>query len=129
MILVDAHAVLWPAEIPEKLSFKAFEAIRTERQHDGLAISTQSLWELAWLIDRRRFEVSTSVLDFLQTVEQNFAVLPVTSAIADRTLRLSAAYPRDPSDRLIGATALIHGLHLVTKDEKIRNSGEVNCIW
>jgi len=30
---------------------------------------------------------------------------------------------------LIGATALVHGLQLVTRDEPIRDSGEVPVVW
>ena len=38
-------------------------------------------------------------------------------------------YPRDPADRLIGATARAFGMPLITKDERIRPSGIVKTIW
>ena len=38
-------------------------------------------------------------------------------------------YPRDPADRLLGATARVFGMPLVTKDERIRSSGFVKTIW
>jgi len=41
----------------------------------------------------------------------------------------SQQYPKNPTDRLIGATALAHELPLVTKDSQIHSSGEVRCIW
>jgi PIN domain nuclease of toxin-antitoxin system len=56
-------------------------------------------------------------------------VFPVTGAIAARAVLLSTRYPNDPADRLIGATALVHGLQLVTKDERIQASGEVPFVW
>jgi PIN domain nuclease of toxin-antitoxin system len=66
---------------------------------------------------------------FLKEVERNLTILPVTGAIAERTLLFSPAYPRDPVDRVIGATALAHSCKLITKDDPIRKSGEVACVW
>ncbi len=129
MILLDTHVVLWVAQVPELLSMNAEEAIRTERQRDGIGISDKTLWELAMLVSRGRVGVKTSLLDFLRAVEQNFTIFPVTAEIADRAVSLSAQYSKDPADRVIGATALVHGLKLVTKDERIRSSGEVPVIW
>jgi len=129
VILLDTHVVLWVAQVPEMLSTNAEEAIRTERQRDGIGISDKTLWELAMLVSRGRVGVKTSLLDFLRAVEQNFTIFPVTAEIADRAVSLSAKYPRDPADRVIGATALVHGLKLITKDEQIGASGEVPVVW
>ena len=38
-------------------------------------------------------------------------------------------YPRDPADRLIGATARAEGLTLITRDERIRQSKLLRTIW
>ena len=129
MILLDTHTVLWLAQVPELLSDDATEAISTARRQDGVAIVDKTLWELAMLITRKRVGVKTSLRDFLQAVERYCTVLPVTSAIAERSVQFTARYPKDPTDRLIGATAVVHGLKLVTKDALIRGSNEVDCIW
>lgn len=129
MIVLDTHTVLWLAEWPELLSPEAKAAIALARQQDGVAIADKTLWELAMLISRGRVNLRTSLLDFLQEVERNCTVLPVTSAIAERAVQFSDRYPNDPADRLIGATAVVHGFVLVTKDKDIRTSGEVNCVW
>jgi PIN domain nuclease of toxin-antitoxin system len=42
--------------------------------------------------------------------------------------RLSAAQTRAPADQLIVATARVHGLRLVTSDERIRRSDTVSVI-
>jgi len=55
-------------------------------------------------------------------------VLPITAAIAERSMQFSTAYPRDPADRLIGAAASVHGIRLVTRDKGIVASGEINCV-
>jgi PIN domain nuclease of toxin-antitoxin system len=129
VIVLDTHVVLWLAEAPELLSKKASAAILKERQSGSLSISDMTLLELARLISAGRISVRTSVADFLASLERNFTILPITGSIAERATTFSTAYPRDPVDRVVGATALIHGTRLITKDEKIRASGEVNCVW
>jgi PIN domain nuclease of toxin-antitoxin system len=43
----------------------------------------------------------------------------LTPAIADTGVALPSSFPGDPADRLIYATAIEHGLQLVTKDRAI----------
>jgi PIN domain nuclease of toxin-antitoxin system len=129
LIVLDTHAVLWLAQAPELLSDEATGAIASARGQDGVAIADKTLWEMATMISRGQVNVRTSMLEFLQEVERHFTVLPITGAIAERAMQFSNRYPKDPTDRLIGATAVAHGLQLVTKDEGIRGSGEVNCVW
>ena len=66
---------------------------------------------------------------FLLAIEDHCTVFPVTPSIAERSVQFSTRYPKDPADRIIGATALTNGLELVTIDRAIRASGEVPCIW
>jgi PIN domain nuclease of toxin-antitoxin system len=42
---------------------------------------------------------------------------------------LPAGYPKDPADRVIGATALVEGMRLVTADREIRRAKVVRTIW
>jgi PIN domain nuclease of toxin-antitoxin system len=129
MILLDTHVVLWLAQVPEMLSAPATAAIRIARQEDGVAIADKTLWELAMMISRGAVHVRTTPLDFLRAVEESFAVLPITGAIAEKSIQFSKRFPKDPADRIIAATAVIHGIRLVTSDAKIRKSGEVRCVW
>lgn len=129
MLLLDTHVVLWVAQQPGMLSQRAYDGLRTTRETDTLAISDKTLWELAMMISRNYVRVRTSTRDFLQEVEKHFRVLPISAAIAERSMLFSPRYPKDPSDRIIGATALVHSLQLVTADEDIRSSGEVPCLW
>jgi PIN domain nuclease of toxin-antitoxin system len=56
-------------------------------------------------------------------------VLPITSHIAARAVQLPSAYPRDPVDRIIGATAIVEGLPLVTADRAIQRAKAVTTVW
>ena len=128
--LVDTHIVVWLALDAKKLSRKARAAIDEARQHgEGLAIASISLFELAVISARGRIQLDISLESFLQEVEARFIVKPLTGRISAKAQELPASYPNDPMDRIIGATALVEGLSLITADEQIRKSKTVPTIW
>ncbi|MFZ3214146.1 MAG: PIN domain-containing protein [Terriglobales bacterium] len=94
----------------------------------GLAICAITLLELTTLALKRRVEFNISLESLLTEVETNFVVLPISGRACVRTLTLPAAYPKDPADRIIAATALVEGLSL-TADQEIRRSKAVRTIW
>ena len=130
MIVVDTQVVLWLAEKPALLSQAANDAMANERREQrSLMISDITLREIATIVGRGRVIIKTPLGKYLAFLESIFTVLPVTAEIAERSIRFSKAYPKDPAVQLIGATAIIHDARLVTKDKLVRDSGEVNCIW
>lgn len=130
MILVDTHIVVWLAGDPGQLSKKGHDAIlKARKDGTGLGIAAISLWELSMLLTRGRITAKVSLDAFLRDVELNFIVFPLNARIAARSMQFVNTYPKDPTDRIIGATALVEGLSLVTRDEKIRASKEVPTIW
>ncbi len=130
MILVDTQVIVWLAFEQGRLSRKAREAIDEARQNeDGLAISGITLLEIATLANKGRIHLNTTLESFLQEIESRFVVLPISSRACARTIELPASYPRDPADRIIGATALVEGLSLLTADREIRRSKALQTIW
>jgi PIN domain nuclease of toxin-antitoxin system len=130
LILLDTHVVIWLAGEEHRLSRHAKTAIDEARQTEqGLAISDFTIYELSTLFRKKQFSLTISPETFLSEVERRFVVLPITSRICVGALSLPAGYPKDPADRIIGATALVEGLILVTADAQIRKSGVVPTIW
>ena len=129
MILLDTHALIWLAFEPAKLSRAAREAIGESARTGGLGISAITLWEAAWLVTHRRVDFTGTADAFLEEISSRTAVFPVTRQIALLANQLPATYPRDPSDRLIGATAMAEGIALITKDRTIRNCKQIKTIW
>ena len=130
MILLDTHVVLWLTSDPARLSQKARKAIEQARKNaESLAISDITLLELATLARKGRIRLTISLESLLQEIEARFVVLPISSRACARTLQLPVSYPKDPADRLIGATALVEGLSLVTADREIRLSKALATIW
>ena len=130
MILLDTHVVLWLTSDPAKLSGKARAAIEASRKNgDGVAICDITLLELATLASKGRIRLDMSLESFLQEIEARFVVLPISGRACARAMGLPTAYPKDPADRIIGATALVEGLSLVTADREIHRSKVVHTIW
>ena len=130
MILVDTHVVLWLAFDQRQISSKARMAIDDARKNaSGLAICDITLMELAALANKGRLRLDISLESFLREVETRFVVLPITGRACARAVGLPASYPKDPAARIIGATALVEGLALLTADREIRKSKAIRTIW
>jgi PIN domain nuclease of toxin-antitoxin system len=130
VIVLDTHVAVWMTNDKHLLSEPAAAAIReASRQATGLAIASSTLWEVAMMSTNGQFRLRRTLAEYLSYLESIFVVLPINAAIAQLSVSFSENYPRNPMDRLIGATAIAHSATLVTKDERIRASGEVNCIW
>jgi len=127
---VDTHVVLWLLSDPVRLSKAARAAIDDVRRNgDGLAICGITLLEIATASLNGRISLTVSLESFLKDVEERFVVLPISARACARTLTLPAGYPKDPADRVIGATALVEGMGLVTADRVIRRAKVVRTIW
>jgi PIN domain nuclease of toxin-antitoxin system len=130
LILLDTHVLLWLASGDPRLSRPAHTAIDNARQQDiGLALSDVTLMEIAQLWYRKRIDFPVGLESFLEEVERRFRVFPITRNIAMQAFELPANYPNDPFDRIIGATALVEDLRLVTADSAIRKSRAMPTIW
>lgn len=129
MILLDTHVLVWAVEDSKRLSRTAASEIRRARRQDGLAVSAITLWELASLFAKGRVRAFGTVEASVQLVLEGVAIRPITPEIAALATQFPDDYPRDPADRLIGATARVEGMTLITRDENIRRSPLIKTVW
>lgn len=130
MILLDTHVLVWTVADSKRLSRAALGAIeRARRQDGGLAISAITLWELALLLARGRIQAYGTVEASVRLLSEGTVVRPITPEIAALSTQFPDDYPREPADRLIGATARAEALTLVTRDENIRRSPLIRTVW
>ena len=116
-LLLDTHVVHWLAAEPERLSSKASNAIAAASE---LAVAGITWFELAWLAHHGRIATAMPVRTWLTSLAEDVVTLPNTPAISDTAVALPAGFPGDPADRLIYATAIEHGMQLVSKDQRLR---------
>lgn len=131
MIVLDTHIWLWWVSNPETLSKAARQATRQAVADQGIVISSISVWEVAMLVEKNRLELSIDVRDWIRKTESlpYVTFIPVDNTIALRSANLPGSFHKDPTDRIIVATALSLGLPIVTKDKKILGYEHVTSIW
>jgi PIN domain nuclease of toxin-antitoxin system len=95
---------------------------------EPLALRAVSLIEIAVLASGEKPSFRVRLDEFFQHLNADpvFRVLPLTYGIALEVASLGTL--RDPADRAIAATARVHGLRLVTSDERIIESKLVPVI-
>jgi PIN domain nuclease of toxin-antitoxin system len=115
-VLLDTHVVHWWSAEPDRISRAGNRALETA---DEFLIAAISWYELAWLAERQRIVIDVPIRSWLESLGAQLRTIGVTPAIADSAVALPDSFPRDPADRLIYATAIEHGVKLVTKDQAI----------
>jgi len=127
-ILLDTHVVHWWSAEPQRVSERASALLA---QAEELAVAAISWFELAWLARHERILVNIPIRSWLLELAAQVRTIGVTPAIADTAVALPSSFPGDPGDRLIFATAIEHGLRLVTKDQAIRDHAHPRsvAIW
>ena len=130
MLLLDTHVWWWSVSEPAHLSSIAVERILATRPSQR-AIASISLWELAMLESKQRIELDIPVAVWLSRAvkKTGITIIDLTPTIAADSCNLPGSFHKDPADRIIVATARIHGLTLLTRDQKILEYDHVQCVW
>jgi PIN domain nuclease of toxin-antitoxin system len=131
VILLDSHAAAWLVTRPQRLSRRATTAIRRMEARGGLAIASVTLFELAQMLSIGEIRPGGTPRSWLRAfvTQTGLAIQDVTIDIAAVAAHLPPAFPSDPFDRLIAATAIVARIPLVTADSRIQKSGVVKTIW
>ena len=127
-ILLDTHILIWWRLDSRRLSRIQVRRLQDlESRQEQIAISAITLWEIAMLAARGRIEFAEPPDVWLEEIERHalIEVLPLTARIAAESVRLGPDFHSDPADQMIVATARLHGLPLMTADERIRRWGKV----
>jgi PIN domain nuclease of toxin-antitoxin system len=127
-VLLDTHALQWWATEPERVSNRAAAALNRAGE---LAVSAVTWYEIAWLLARGRISATLPIRAWLDQLARDVRTLPITTAVATRAAELPESFPSDPIDRLIFATAVEHGLTLISADARLRRADETGrrVIW
>lgn len=114
-LLLDTHVWIWSVGSPDRVSTRARAAL--SKAGNTVALSPVSIWEALLLAEKGRVELAPDPWWWIRSAlaTRPMRELPLTHEVAlrSRTVRLPHD---DPADRFIAATAMVHGLTLVTAD-------------
>jgi PIN domain nuclease of toxin-antitoxin system len=125
-VLLDTHVVQWWSAEPDRLSSRASTLLNDATE---LVVAAITWYELAWLARHERIAVRIPIRSWLEQLAAGMRTLTITPAIAETAVSLPDSFPGDPADRLIYATAVEHGLTLVSKDDRLRRHSASLAVW
>jgi PIN domain nuclease of toxin-antitoxin system len=127
-LLLDTHVVVrWLCDAKRLTREQQRVIDQCERRGEHLGVSAITLLEVAILARAGELRIEGQLEEFLETLDRKpFRILPLTPAVAFEAGSLRSL--KDPADRLIAATARVHGLQLVTSDERIVASDVVRTV-
>lgn len=118
-ILLDTHVWIWSQEAQEQFGPEARSIILNE--DNELFISSISSLEISRLVWRKRLtlagQLRTWISETLQALRAE--TIPVTHEVALAAYELPGEFHRDPADRILVATAVVHNFTLMTADNRI----------
>ena len=131
VILLDTCALIWDALQPSRLTDRAREAITRGDQQNALFMSDISHWEVAMLVKRRRLDIAASSSEFLNLYlrSRDVSVIPISPEIAELSCSFDTNLGKDPADRIICATALLHNASIVTADRNMLGNKLLDTTW
>ena len=126
-LLLDTHIWLWSLLDPDRLGDAARHALRS--RENELRLSPISVWEALLLSERGRVALNPDPHRWLGKAMSIAPIaeapLTIDVALASRTVDIEH---RDPADRVILATAAVHGLTLVTADARLLRCRDIEVL-
>jgi PIN domain nuclease of toxin-antitoxin system len=129
--IADTHTAIWYLFSDPRLGRNASAFIDAAIvSGDHIGISAISFTEMVYLIEKERIpataldDVLTAIADPKNVLQQ----VPLDDAIAVAMRQVSRQDISDLPDRIIAATALLQGVPVLSRDERIRAS-TIKTIW
>jgi PIN domain nuclease of toxin-antitoxin system len=129
--VADTHTALWHLFDDARLSAAASAFINASASARGkIAISTISLAEVVYLVEKKRLPLSAYV-DLAQALadpEHVFVEAVFTAAVVEAMRQVPRAEVADMPDRVVAATAVYFNVPVISRDRRIR-AASLKTIW
>lgn len=118
-ILLDTHVLVWLDSRDARLGDQCRRTADNALGTDQLVVSAISFWEVAMLRMKGRLAMDVPVDQWrLDLLASGLREIPIDGRVGVRAVELAGLHP-DPMDRLIAATAEVHGCTLATGDARL----------
>ena len=120
-LLLDTHVWIWLMEGSMALGAAQQKIINEAAQHHMVNVAAISVWEIAMLAKKNRIKLEKPLLAWSEEALSlpGIQLESLTPKIAVESSQLPGNFHGDPADCLIVATARLHQLTLLTRDQKI----------
>lgn len=125
-VLLDTCAALWLMS-GDAMSAGSRTAIRTARTANlGVYVSPFTAWEIGTLAAKGRVQLTLSPEIWFETLLAlpGVRLAELTPKILLASTSLPGTPPADPADRIIAATARVHGHMVITRDRRLLAYGQ-----
>ena len=126
-LLLDTHIWIWSVGSPGRISTRARDALWSPA--NTLALSPVSVWEALLLAEKGRVDLLPDPWSWIRMAfaTRPMREFPVTHQVALRSRSVRLPHD-DPADRFIAATAMVHGLTLVTADRTLLDCPDIRVL-
>lgn len=127
-VLLDTCALLWLVGDPARLSARARAAL--ESPDTEAYVSAISGFEISVKHRKGKLELPLPPREWLVQAFAAYSLreLPITLQIAALAPEVAVAHA-DPCDRMIVATAQLHGIPVMTSDHLISVCKDIEIVW
>ena len=126
--VADTHSLIWYLTDSPRLSLAANRCFKLIEEGKGkLLIPAIVMAEIIYIVEKGKVEANLdNLLDRIREAE-NFELLPL--GINQLLCLKDQKNIKEMHDRLIVCEALLNGARIITRDEKIKESGIVEVLW
>jgi PIN domain nuclease of toxin-antitoxin system len=124
-VLLDTCALIWIVDEGKIAPAAEAALVEMEAAPGGLLVSPISAWEIGLLASRGRLFLSVEPRDwFRQALDAGLTLAPMPPEVLIASSFLPGSSLRDPSDRIIAATARAYRYRLMTRDRPLLDFAE-----
>lgn len=130
MYVTDTHAFLWYLTGDERLGKRAKEAfVEADKGEATVIVPAIVLAESLFIAEKHNADVKFA--DVLRKIQNslNYIVYPLNTLVVVKCQDKGLKKISEIHDRIIVATTKLLNSKSITKDQEIKNSGIVECVW
>ena len=121
-LLLDTHVFIWLMNgTAGKISKPRQKLISKKARLSMVYVSAISIWEIGMREAKSRIKFQISCNEWIKRAlgTPGISLLELSPEVAVESSRLPGNFHGDPADRIIVASARVHGMHIMTADRRI----------